>query len=98
LSRLFSESRKFGISLIVISQDVKNIPRVLLSNAGLKIFFNINEPDSLEYAVKSITGVSTSDREMAVSTALRSLKTLEYVLDIAGLNKVFIAKNPYINP
>jgi hypothetical protein len=26
------------------------------------------------------------------------LKTLEYVLDIAGLNKVFIAKNPYINP
>lgn len=98
LSRLFSESRKFGISLIVISQDVKNIPRVLLSNAGLKIFFNINEPDSLEYAVKSITGVSTSDKEMAVSTALRSLKTLEYVLDIAGLNKVFIAKNPYINP
>jgi len=42
--------------------------------------------------------VSTSDMEIAVSTTLRSLKTLEHVLDIAGLNKVFIAKNPYINP
>jgi len=94
LSRLFSESRKFGISLVVISQDVKSIPRILLSNAGLKIFFNINEPESLEYAVKSVAGVSTSDKEMAVSTALMNLKTMEYLVDIAGLNKVFIAKNP----
>ncbi|WP_448578384.1 ATP-binding protein [Thermosphaera sp.] len=92
LSRLFSESRKFGISLITISQDVKNIPRILLSNAGLKIFFNINEPESLEYAVKTVAGVAASGREAAVSTALASLKTLEFLLDVAGLNKVFITK------
>ncbi|MEM0379033.1 MAG: ATP-binding protein [Thermosphaera sp.] len=95
LSRLFSESRKFGITLIVVSQDAGSIPGVILNNAGLKIFFNTSEPESLEYAVKSVAGVSDSERALAVSTALRGLGAFEFLVDVAGLNKVFIAKNPY---
>lgn len=94
LSRLFTESRKFGFSIIVISQEIHGIPRVLINNAGLRIFFIMNEPRSVEEASKIIAGADVKEKIQVVSETLRTLDPHVFILHATGVETAFIVKSP----
>lgn len=98
LSRLFTESRKFGFSIIVISQEINRIPRTLVNNAGLRIFFVLNEPRSIEEASKIIAGSDTRDKVLVISEVLRTLSTHTYIVHATGVNRVYIVRSPIQRP
>ncbi|MET1160777.1 MAG: ATP-binding protein [Thermoprotei archaeon] len=89
-SRLLAESRKYGLGLIFISQHPLSIPPPVIENAAIKISFNISEPRNLEYVSKLFSGIYHGERINAIKTALRSLKSLNYVLAITGLSDIYI--------
>ena len=94
LNRLFAESRKFGFSIVVISQDISRIPRDLVNNAGLRIFFLLNDPESLEISARIISGVEQREKISTVAEALRTLEPHVFVAHITGLSKVYIVESP----
>ncbi|MEM3762929.1 MAG: ATP-binding protein [Desulfurococcaceae archaeon] len=94
ISRLFVESRKFGFSLIVISQEIGKIPRDFVNNAGARVFFLLNDPKSVEEASKILSGTSLRDKVSIVAEALRTLRQHTYLIHITGLNKVYIVSSP----
>ena len=91
LSRIFMESRKFGFSTIVVSQDVKRIPKTLLNNAGLRVFFTLNEPESIRIAA-DIIGGAVKAKSICISEALKSLKQYAYIVHATGSENIFIMK------
>ncbi|MCC6010799.1 MAG: ATP-binding protein [Desulfurococcaceae archaeon] len=91
LSRMFMESRKFGFSIIVVSQDIKRIPQALLNNAGLRVFFTLNEPESVK-AAADIVGGAIKVKAACISEALRSLKQHSYIIHATGSENIYIAK------
>lgn len=50
LPKLMKEGRKFGIAVIVASQGVNDFHPDILSNAGTKVIFRVNYPDSKKVA------------------------------------------------
>jgi DNA phosphorothioation-dependent restriction protein DptH len=46
LPKIMKEGRKFGLAVVVASQDVRDFHEQVLSNAGTKIIFRVNYPDS----------------------------------------------------
>ncbi|QDT04241.1 AAA-like domain protein [Rubripirellula lacrimiformis] len=46
LPKIMKEGRKFGIAVVVASQDVRDFHDQVLSNAGTKVIFRVNYPDS----------------------------------------------------
>ncbi len=55
VDRLFSELRKFGVSLILIAQSLADIPEGVVRNTGTKIFHRVESPSDLR-ALRSIIG------------------------------------------
>jgi hypothetical protein len=91
LSRIFMESRKFGFSTIVVSQDIKRIPKALLNNAGLRVIFALNEPESIKIAA-GIIGGAVKTKSMCVSEALRSLKQYKFLVHATGSENIYIIR------
>lgn len=91
LSRIFMESRKFGFSTIVVSQDIKRIPKALLNNAGLRVIFALNEPESIKIAA-GIIGGAVKTKSMCVSEALRSLKQYKFLVHATGSENTYIIR------
>ncbi len=50
LPKLMKEGRKFGIAVIVASQGINDFHQDILSNAGTKVIFRVNYPDSKKVA------------------------------------------------
>ncbi len=50
LPKIMKESRKFGIAAVVASQGIGDFHQDILSNAGTKVIFRINYPDSKKVA------------------------------------------------
>lgn len=94
LNRLFVESRKFGFSIIVISQEIRRLPRDLINNAGMRIFFLLNEPRSLEDASKILCGAGPRRKFTVIADALRTLEPHTFVVHITGSSKMYIARSP----
>jgi len=46
LPKLMKEGRKYGVSVIVASQNANDFHKDVLGNAGTKIVFRTNHPDS----------------------------------------------------
>lgn len=97
LSRIFMESRKFGFSTIVVSQDVKRIPKTLLNNAGLRVFFTLNEPESIKIAT-DIMGGAVKAKSLCISEVLKSLKQYTYIVHATGSENIFIMKLSLTKP
>ena len=97
LSRLFTESRKFGFSIVVISQEIKRVPKVLIDNAGLRIFFVLNEPRGLEEASRIVGGAESREKLMVIQEALRTLPQHTFLMHTTGVDFVFIAKSPIMH-
>ena len=91
LSRIFMESRKFGFSTIVVSQDIKRIPKALLNNAGLRVIFALNEPESIKIAA-GIIGGAIKTKSTCVSEALRSLKQYKFLVHATGSENIYIIR------
>jgi energy-coupling factor transporter ATP-binding protein EcfA2 len=97
LLRLFTESRKFGFSIIVVTQEIRGVPRALINNAGLRVFFLLNDPKSIEEASRIIAGAESRERQLAVSRVLRTLPPHAYIVHATGLEEVLLLKSPTLN-
>jgi Cdc6-like AAA superfamily ATPase len=91
LSRMFMESRKFGFSIVVVSQDIRRIPQALLNNAGLRVFFTLNEPESVK-AATDVIGGAIKEKAACVAEALRSLKPHYYIIHATGSENIYICR------
>lgn len=93
LQRLFTESRKFGYSIVVVTQDIGGVPYMLVNNAGLRIFFLLNDPKSIEEASKIIGGVSKARREL-IAKMLRTIQPHTFIAHATGVSEVLVIKTP----
>ncbi len=50
LPKIMKEGRKFGIAVVVASQGIGDFHQDILSNAGTKVIFRVNYPDSKKVA------------------------------------------------
>ncbi len=89
-SRLLMESRKYGLGIVFITQHPLTIPEPVVENASIKISFNISEPRNLDYVARIFSGIYLKDRINIIKTALKNLKSLNYILSITGLNDIVI--------
>ena len=64
LPKLMKEGRKFGIAVIVASQGVNDFHQDVLSNAGTKVIFRVNYPDSKKVAgfIRGRSGQDLAER------------------------------------
>lgn len=71
VAKLVAEGRKFGLGVILISQNSK-VLREIISNVSLLYAFNIVEPSELEYISKFLSG-SDEDEYKAIYESLQKL-------------------------
>jgi len=90
LSRLFAESRKYNIGLIIVSQNPKDIPNNIIANTSLQIVLKIVEPSNTEYAAKILGGYSMDERIDAIKRALY------YLPKYHGIVKDSLIREPLI--
>jgi DNA phosphorothioation-dependent restriction protein DptH len=64
LPKLMKEGRKFGIAVIVASQGINDFHQDILSNAGTKVIFRVNYPDSKKVAgfIRGRSGLDLAGR------------------------------------
>ncbi len=55
VDRLFSELRKFGISLVLVSQNISEIPQGIVRNSGVKMIHRVDSPSDIR-EMRSILG------------------------------------------
>ncbi|MEM2207559.1 MAG: helicase HerA-like domain-containing protein [Sulfolobales archaeon] len=95
LSRLFREGRKYGISSILITQDVISIPRELLLNTAALISFSVPEVSTARYIAKIISPGDTNLYEKILSK-LTSLPQFYALTSIPGMGSYIIeTQKPY---
>lgn len=92
LSRLFAESRKFGFSILVITQELQRVPRALVNNAGLRVFFVLNEPEEIEEASRILAGSEFHEKTRLVSETIRRLDPHVFIAHATGTSEVYIVK------
>ncbi|WP_245521845.1 ATP-binding protein [Staphylothermus hellenicus] len=90
VSKLLMESRKYGLGLIIISQQILAVPDPVVENSSIKIFFNTSEPKNLEYSSRIICSGCDKYGIIASKSALTNLKSYNYILSISGFNEIFI--------
>ncbi|HEY4035242.1 MAG TPA: ATP-binding protein [Ktedonobacteraceae bacterium] len=69
LPKLMKEGRKFGIAVIVASQGINDFHQDILGNAGTKIIFRVNYPDS-----KKVAGFIRERPGQDLTTRIEQLK------------------------
>ncbi|MCE4614734.1 MAG: DUF87 domain-containing protein [Desulfurococcales archaeon] len=72
LSKLYTESRKFGLAIISITQNPKVLPRDIVINSTSKFMFGMDEPENLDYMLKILTPLDR-DQSMILRKTLSSL-------------------------
>jgi DNA phosphorothioation-dependent restriction protein DptH len=77
LPKLMKEGRKFGISIIVASQGIGDFHPDVLGNAGTKIIFRMNFPES-----RKVSGFIRGHQGQDISQRIEQLSTgSAYVVD-----------------
>ncbi len=94
ISKLLMESRKYGIGLIIISQQPLSLAEPVIENTSIKITFNVTEPRNLDYAARIFSGDNM--KLNIIKSALRNLKSYHYILTINGFNEIFIVTEEHI--
>jgi DNA phosphorothioation-dependent restriction protein DptH len=73
LPKIMKEGRKFGIATVVASQGINDFHQDILGNAGTKVIFRVNYPDSKKVAgfIRGRPGqdVASHIEQLAVGTA-----------------------------
>jgi DNA phosphorothioation-dependent restriction protein DptH len=82
LPKLMKEGRKFGIAVIVASQGINDFHQDILSNAGTKVIFRVNYPDSKKVAgfIRGRAGLDLAERieQLQVGTAYVQTPEMPY--------------------
>ena len=82
LPKLLKEGRKFGIAVIVASQGINDFHPDILGNAGTKVIFRVNYPDSKKVAgfIRGRPGQDLADRiaQLQVGNAYVQTPEMEY--------------------
>ncbi len=79
VDRLFSELRKFGVSLVLVSQNISEIPEGVVRNAGTKIFHRIDSPSDVKGIRSLISDREIADRITRLSTGECIVSTPKYI-------------------
>lgn len=82
ISKLFRESRKYGVSLILITQQPLDVNESLILNSYTRVSFNIKEYKNIDYMAKAFTGYSQQDKVNAIKTVLPLLKKFQAIVNI----------------
>jgi len=75
LPKIMKEGRKFGIAVVVASQDVRDFHDQVLSNAGTKVIFRVNYPDS-----RKVSGFVRASGGDALSQQIERLSVGEAII------------------
>lgn len=82
LPKIMKEGRKFGIAVVVASQGVGDFHQDILGNAGTKVIFRINHPDSKKVAgfIRGRAGQDIAARieQLQVGTAYVQTPDMDY--------------------
>ncbi|MEO6892017.1 MAG: type IV secretion system DNA-binding domain-containing protein [Ktedonobacteraceae bacterium] len=82
LPKLMKEGRKFGIAVVVASQGINDFHQDILGNAGTKVIFRVNYPDSKKIAgfIRSRSGQDLAARieQLQVGTAYVQTPEMPY--------------------
>jgi len=86
ISKLFKESRKFGISAILASQSLSDFHPNVLDNTGLKVAFRLNNPTSVS-AARFLGGPDNKNvvshiENLAVGDCLVAIPTQEKLIRV----------------
>jgi len=90
VSKLFMESRKYGIGVILISQQPLLIPDSVFQNASLRLIFNTSEPRNVEYLVKLLTDIYEKEKMNAIRTAIKNIKHLHFIFSQMSSKTLYI--------
>lgn len=93
LSRLYMESRKFGLSIITVAQNPLNLPRPALNNAAVRIAFNLSEPRNRQYVAKMLAPPGDPGAPRLVEDVLSLLKPGNFIVSVLGYADMFIVSN-----
>ncbi|RLG84103.1 MAG: hypothetical protein DRO40_02270 [Thermoprotei archaeon] len=88
ISRLLMESRKYGIGMIIISQQPLDLNESVILNTSIKIVFNIGEYRNLDYISKSLAGYLHSQKINVLKIAISSLPKHHAIANIE--NKTYL--------
>ena len=75
LPRIMKEGRKFGVAVVVASQDIRDFHEQVLSNAGTKVVFRVNYPDS-----RKVAGFVKADKGETLATRIERLAVGEAMI------------------
>ncbi len=62
VDRMFSELRKFGVSLVLVSQNISELPTGVVRNTGIKILHRIESPSDLREVRSIIRNKNLAER------------------------------------
>ncbi len=91
VSKFFMESRKYGIGVILISQQPLLIPDSVFQNASLRLIFNTSEPRNVEYLVKLLTDIHEKTKMDAIRTAIKNIKHMHFIFSRMSSKILYIA-------
>ena len=89
-SKLFMESRKYGIGLIAIAQQPLSLPEPVFQNTSVKIAFNTSEPRNLDYLSRLFSGSDNKSKINAVKYILRIIDKNQYIVSVSGLDGLYL--------
>lgn len=89
-SKLFMESRKYGIGLIAIAQQPLSLPEPVFQNTSIKIAFNTMEPRNLDYLSRLFSGSDNRSKINAVKHILKTIDRNLYIVSVSGLEGLYL--------
>ncbi|MCS7107832.1 MAG: ATP-binding protein [Sulfolobales archaeon] len=90
LSKLVIEGRKFGLGLIIITQQPLDLEASIIANSAYVVSFAIQEPNNLNYISKLLCGSYV--RYEVVRDLLMNLKKHEALIKIRDEGSLYIIK------
>ncbi|WP_162302122.1 ATP-binding protein [Sulfuracidifex tepidarius] len=76
VERIFAEGRKFGIGMIVVSQSIEYVKK-LMNNSASFFIFQLSEPNEVDYIVRFLAG--DSDAYSLIHDTALSLQKGEFI-------------------
>ncbi len=76
VERIFAEGRKFGVGMIVVSQSIEYIKK-LMNNSASFFIFQLSEPNEVDYIVRFLAG--DSDAYSLIHDTALSMQRGEFV-------------------
>jgi nucleoside-triphosphatase THEP1 len=82
ISKIFRESRKYGLSLVISTQQFEKLPSEIINNAGMFFFLRQTDPRVIDV----ISGFIAYDEVIKeeIKRALRSLEPLQGIIYVAS--------------